>query len=428
MRFILSRFLLLFLLSFIPIQFCDSIEFDPKLRISGENDDAEFSINPHSCLNVDYKGDAHLFFMIPQSGNISQTQIIYRGYENGVLTDLFRVDRGTAGGARNPASVIGPDNGIHVVWNDSRNCTAAGKWIDNVEIYYNKKTAGTGFSSDDVRITKTMASHKGDNGFVPKIAISPAGVLSIVWYDFHRNGTNSDIYFRKSNPDGIFSTEEGIDSWKITSNIDQDKLSYWMPSLAIEPTGLFYLTWGVKKGYSGLFEIQGTQLSEEKIPNEIVTIDPQGGRFDDSPRLSADKNGNLGLIYCVYENSIYRVKFRYKPVNGSWSQAIYVDEGISNAQQADLVFASSGKAQITWQDNRDGFDGIFYGQIDPEKMVVEDSKKISSDDIEAKTPCIAIDPLSDRIHIAWLEKQEIGQNNVFYTREKKAAVESWINY
>lgn len=426
MRFAINRYfgLLFFLIYSIPAS--ESIEFSSKVRISEENENAEFSINPHSCLAIDYAGTAHFFYMIPQVKDNKQSQIVYRSILSGMVSAAQRVDNGTKGGARNPSAVIGLDNSIHVVWNDSRNCTAAGKWIDNVEIYYNTMKAGGVFPREDIRISKTQASHNGDNGFAPHIAVTPEGRLSVIWYDFHRNGTNADIYLRESDQNGLFQMVDGIDEWKITSSEEQPNLSYWMPALALLPNSMYYLLWGLKSGYSGFFELQG--MAKNNVNHEIVEIDPQGGRFNDPPRLIADKVGNLGLIYCVYENSIYRIKFRYKPYSGAWGKAIYVDEGISNAQLCDPVFDSTGNIHLTWQDDRDGFDGIYYALLNPQKTAIEDRVKISSDDIEAKTPCIAIDPRTSQIHLAWLEKEENGLYSVFYVYERMTGVGNWRAY
>jgi len=280
----------------------------------------------------------------------------------------------------------------------------------------------------DIRLTNTRADHLGDNGFLPQIAVGSQNRLAVIWYDFHGDGNTSDIYVRRSDPEGTFPEVEGIDVFQITHRdaANQDT-SYWVPNLCVLPDESVYVIWGAQRGYSGMYELQGLLINADGNVGEVETIAEKGGRFFDPPRLVSDQQGNMALAYVVYEDGIYRIKVRYRLFAGEWQDAVYVDDGISNAQQPDMVFDVQGRLYIAWQDDLYGWDAVYLAEIDPVSMNILRKSRVSSEDAYVLSPSLSIEPGSGRLHLVWLDKRE-GGRRVYYTRQRLVSVSSWLLY
>ena len=410
----------------ITLQVSYALDFEFEIPISDPSEMVEFSRNPHDQIASDSQGRIHLVYSILDSSVSPPVyHVMYRSIENSVSSPPIRVDQGTVGGGRHPSLTLDAQNTAHVVWHDMRNCTAAWNWIDNIEIYYNRKPANGEFPSDDVRLTETHADHKADNGYLPRIATTPDGKLHVVWYDFHRNGNNAEIYLKTSDPQGVFDRTPGIDSDRIVG-IDpgEEFSSCWTPSLAPNGSGGVDVLWGFSKGYSVYYQIQTRFVSADGSLGPIETIADQSGTFYDPPRLAYDSQGNLGLAYVVSRNSGSGIAFQYRPKGQDWNSPFIVDSGENDSLQPDVAFDSQGKAYIVWQENAGGIYEIHLAVVDPHSRTVELRKRISSDDADARTPAIAIDP-TDRAHIAWCDYRDENAPRIFYVRETRTGVKRW---
>jgi predicted metalloendopeptidase len=80
-----------------------------------------------------------------------------------------------------------------VAWHDYRHATAAGNWMDNTEIYADRRPAGGAFSALDLRLTATAAGGLGDKASRRNSPPTRCRI-HLAWYDFHYYGTVS-IFF-----------------------------------------------------------------------------------------------------------------------------------------------------------------------------------------------------------------------------------------
>ncbi|MGC9326478.1 MAG: hypothetical protein ACP5I1_02480 [Candidatus Hinthialibacter sp.] len=423
------RILLLFL-ALLATPVC-AVEFDESFLIYQSGEEIQFSYNTSGAIAVDSQGIIHLVYFIPDDGGgPPDNQIIYQSIDGGQISSPIRVDSGDQGGGRHPTLAVDSQDAVHVTWQDYRHATAAGNYIDNLEIYYDKKPSGGSFSSEDVRITKTNAGHMGDSGYVPNIDTGPGGRIEITWYDFTANGSNADVYLRRSAEQGVFPLQEGIESFRITDALS-DPTSYtanWMPDAAALADGASYVIWGFLEGWQGLFQLQGRAVFSDGALGAIEEIADEGGRFVDPPRLASDRDGNLGLAATELEDGFYQVNFHYKPKEGGWIGPIRVSDGSLSSSQPSLAFDSSGTAHVVWQEDLSGMFQVMMASIDPQTFTVQDRQRLSEEDCDARTPAVAADPRTDQIHVVWIEFGWDGERSIIGRHEEATGVIDWKLY
>jgi hypothetical protein len=402
------------------------VEFEPEIRVTTDDRRAEFSRNTQSAFAVDSQGVLHLVYYVSgESLSPPLSQILHQEIRDGIVSPPARVDRGSVGGGRHPSLAIDAHNAVHVVWHDQRHCTATGNWIDNVEIYYNHKSLGGSFATEDLRLTTTQADHLGDNGYLPQILSAPDGRLHVVWYDFHTNGNNADIYLLSSNVNGEFDLQKDIDAYRLTSIEERDnETSFWTPALSFFGNHLFVL-WGYQKGYSGFNTLLSRTVSTDHTLGEIETVAESAGRFLDPPRVASDQRGNIGIVYVVLDGIRFGVVFHYRAVGNDWSAPVRIDNAEHSASQPDLAFDSGGNAHIVWQEDVGGIYTANFAVVDPRNGVVLSRQIVSSEEADARTPAIALDPANDRIHIAWIDAREEGIRSVYSIREARTNIRLW---
>ncbi len=412
----------------ILIHAANSFDFEPEIEIHRGKEAVQFASNTSGSMGVDSRGTVHWVYYIPDDSNKPPAnQIWYQSIQNRIVSLPIRVDSGESGGGRHPTLAIDAQDTVHVVWQDYRHTTAAGNYIDNLEIYYDRMPVDGAFLENDVRLTTTHAPHKGDSGYVPNIAAGNDGRLHVVWYDFTVNGNNADVYLRSSDENGKFPPVDGIESFRITTS-EEDFKNYtanWMPDVACQPGGSLYVIWGFLKGWQGPFQIQGFSVSPGRILGDIEEIASKSGRFLDPPRLVSDSSGHLGLVSNVSVNGLYQVQFLYKKYGEAWRGPIIVNDGLLSASQPSLAFDSKGNAYVVWQEDLSGIYQVAIAQVDLTAWEIKDRTILNPIDIDARTPAIALDPRTDRIHVAWIEKGWEGDYAIHTRREKTTGVSDW---
>lgn len=389
----------------------------------------DFSRNTHGTMGVDSLGNIHIVYSIPyELSTPPDNQVWYQQFGNSQAFSPIRVDSGSTGGGRHPSLVIDSNDVVHVVWQDYRHTTAVGNYMDNIEIYYDRKTLNGSFSETDIRLTNTNAGHLGDNGYLPRISVDPQNRLHVVWYDFTLNGNNADIYLINSNENQVFPEAEGIDDYRITS-VEQNPSDYianWMPDGATLPDGSVYVVWGFLRGWQGAFELQGCQVDPSRVVSSPVTITAAEGRYYDPPRLVSDANGNLGLLASAYVDGRYQINFHYKPLPGNWQGPVRVNDGNFDASQPCGVFQSSDKFCIVWQENNGGLNQIQFASLNVQTMQVNEQITLSNIDRDSETPSIAWNTKAGRLAVAWINMEAEGASSIILRTSGNTGVQEWM--
>jgi len=417
-----------------------TLDFEEELVVCQLTEPIQFALNTRSVIATDSAGTVHIvYFVSVPSSSPPSYEIRYQTIREGHVSEPVRVDNGKILGGRHPSLAVDNTDTVHVVWHDYRHSTESGTWMDNVEIYYDRKSPSEGFLNDDIRITYTNADHNGDNGFLPKIAVSSDNRIHIVWYDFNANGNNADVYLRTSTEEGEFPLAEGIDQFRITSIAEggapgspwspgDEFSSAWVPSLAVFPDGDLYTLWGFLAGFQGILEIQGGVISRNGTLGAIEIVAEKGGMSTDPPRLTHDDNGNLGLAYMNRIESQSRIQFQYRPYENTWSNPIFIDGGDLDASQPDVVFGADNDMYVIYQEDVGGIFQVSLATINLENMTVDSRHVLSGIDFDARTPALAIEKVTGRLHVAWIEQSFDNEWTIKYRRQQLTGVKQWRIY
>ncbi|MBD3265668.1 hypothetical protein GF373_03280 [bacterium] len=397
---------------------------------SGESPLA-FATNTRGSIGMDSSGRIHLVYGAPDNAVPPSNQIFYQLIDvNQQVSSPIRIDNGSVGGGKHPSLAIDEQDTVHVVWHDYRHTTSAGNYIDNIEIYYDKKVRDGSFSQADIRLTATNAGHQGDNGYAPQITVGSQNRLYVAWYDYTRNGNNAEIYLIHTDESGHFPMQEGIESFRMT-NTEHDPNNYpshWLPDLAALPNGSVYIAWGFLRGWQGAFELQGLSVNKEGNLSPIQSIAPKGGRFNDPARLIADAEGNLALVYAAFTDGQYRIILQYKPLGGEWRAPIVLNDETADASQPCAAFLSPRELLVAWQEDLAGFKQIAMAQVDPAGRAIVDREILSQPDREARTPAMATNPITRKTAVAWIEKGWNGEYSIEVRSTGQTHVAPWFIY
>ncbi len=417
-----------------------AMEFEEEMIVCQTDEGLEFALNTHSIMAIDSSGAVHIVYFAPgPSSDPPSPEIRYQTIRENEISRVVRVDNAEIGGGKHPSLAIDNNDTVHVVWHDLRHSSPPGRWMDNLEIYYDKKSKGGSFLSNDIRITQTSADHTGDNGFLPKMEIGPKDRVNIVWYDFNANGNNADVYLRTSTQDGLFPQQKGIEEFRITSiaegsvpgspwTLDDAFSSVWTPSIAVFPDGDLYALWGFLAGFQGAFEIQGGIVSENRILEDVEIISPEGGTSTDPPRLTYDRSGNLGLAYMNRVDFQSRIQFQYRPYTSRWTEPIFIDSGETDATQPDVVFGTDNNAYVIYQEDIGGIYQIGLAVVSLLDNAILSRQVLSAPDVDARTPTLAVDSGTGRLHTAWVEKSFDDEWSIKYRRQQLTQVRNWGSY
>jgi len=331
----------------------------------------QLSRNPNGCLVM---GSARTLDLVYWSGGettspTSPSYVLHRRWtpltgwsaETSVADSFIGPDYI---GGRQPSAALGPDGTLWVAWHDHRHSTVGspGNSNDNIEIYIDRLPVGGAFSSTDTRITNTSAGTLGDNGYLPRLAASNGGVLSVAWYDFSFNVTVSDLFLRRSDGSGTFPAIAGLSTFRLTDATTRSSTpSYTVPDLAVDPTGANHIVWSTGTGGPAPLlyaEVSGTIGAVTPVQLAAAT----GGFFDPARITTSD----VGDVWVVYTNDpagssdIRAVRRRVGQATFDSPIALVSGAALQNAPDLEVGF--DGKLHAVWVDERDGRK-VYYGRF-----------------------------------------------------------------
>ena len=156
-----------------------STYWENAVKVTGDAPDMDFSENTQGCLAVDASGVVHLVYSRPDPTQPPPNEgIYYVRIVNGVPDPPLRVDSNSIS-ATNPTLAVDQAGTVHVVWQDSRHGTPQGNWIDNLEIYYDRKPQAGNFFDEDIRLTRTQAAQLEFLSALPRVAQDDRSLIGI---------------------------------------------------------------------------------------------------------------------------------------------------------------------------------------------------------------------------------------------------------
>ncbi len=274
---------------------------------------------------------------------------------------------------------------------------ASGNWIDNVEIYADRKPQGGEFSAADLRVTTTNAGGMGDNGYTPRIAAGPSGRITIAWYDFTANASASDLYLKTSDSSGAFNWGEAISACRLTNELDRGgSPSFTVPDLAIGPDGARHLVWNAGEGSGeNLYyaEVSAGGESTTQIVFGPRVIAAGGSDFYEPAHVAAAPNGDVWVAFGdeTYAPNEKITLLRRRAGAADFDTPIAIDP-VSAARQTqpDLKIDALGRVHLAWIDARAGTH-VYYALYDPSAAQVVESRPVTAESGEYARPSLALD-------------------------------------
>lgn len=334
------------------------IQFSAPVAITDAAQKFQLSRNPSKNIAYDGAGRLHLAYFAGSGINATPatpSTVFYRRLEGGSWSPAETLDESFVGpdriGGRHPSLVVDATGNATVAWHDSRHCTPANTWIDNLELYMDRRPVSGTFGTD-IRLTTTTAGGVGDNSYMARLAAGPDGRLHLAWYDFTANAAVSDVYLRTSDTSGVFA-DEPISNARLTNFNDRGgSTAFTLPDVAVTPDGTRHLVWMTNTlGFGGaIFHASVAASGVSSTPQSIAT---GVASFFDPPRLAVDPSG--AAIHIVYTDNTSETNtnllLRSSTNSGASFTLRSVTTGAGNQRQPAAAVDSTGRLHLAWVDD-----------------------------------------------------------------------------
>lgn len=338
------------------------------------NDDVGTKGQFYSSVAMDASGNFVVVWIDNRSGN---NDIYFQRYDNlGINQGANRKVNDDAGTAWQgfPSVSMSSASSFAIVWEDTRN--------DNYDIYFQRYNSEGTILGTNNKVNDDFAS--SDQSY-PSIAIDNSGNFVVTWCDF-RNG-NSDIYFQRFNSLGV---PQGINR-KVNSDVGNAQ--HWSPSIAMDKTGNFVITWydnrlGNYDIYFQRFNSEGTALGGNSKVNTDVWNNWQG-----YPSIAMDGLGNFVIVWEDSRDMNSGIYFqRYSSTGAALGQntLAYADLPAAGQVYPSVVMDDVGNFVIAWVEYRYGDRDIYCQRFNSNGIAQGTNIKANDDTVTAMQQNLAV--------------------------------------
>jgi len=264
-----------------------------------------------------------------------------------------------------PDMTSGPDGTLHAVWEDYRN----GEYRYGSDIYYAYSSDRGQTWSADKRVnddTPGSAAHRK-----PRITVSPAGDVYVVWQDYRNDPNPSDPsktseYYQ--NPD-IYLAKLAKGQIAFGTNVLVYDQGDWQdsPDVVVDVSGIVYVAWYDRTGdyHYGNSLVAKSINSGASFGNPVTADNHTAWALD--PRLAVDRaNEIISLVYQGHPQ--YYKPYYTRSTDGgiSWSTDRRLDVGESidwydATRQIKIAADDAGHIFVIWADERHDTDNCYTG-------------------------------------------------------------------
>jgi hypothetical protein len=237
----------------------------------------------YPAIGVDSSDAVHVVWRDDSTG---VSEVYYKKSADGGATwSEARRLSWTSGESRAPATAIGPDGAVHVVWRDDT--------PGNAEVYYKSSSdGGTTWNA-----SKRLTWNSGES-FTSAVGVDLAGVIHVVWFD--DTSGNYEVYF-KTSPDGGTN-------WSANKRITWTSDGSYDPALATDSENEVHFVWndytpGNHEVYYGRTGYGGLALG----PAERLTWN-SGGSW--SPKVAIDSSDVIHVVWYDYTPGNAEIYYR----------------------------------------------------------------------------------------------------------------------
>jgi hypothetical protein len=279
---------------------------------------------------------------------------------------------------------------VHVVWSDNRD--------GNYEIYYNRSTNGGANWGTDVRLTNDSAESS-----TPCVSVT-GSVVHTVWND-NRNGTQSEIYYKRSTDGGI--------SWGPDTRVTNDSAGSWFPSVSAYGSVVHIVWFDGRNGHQDIFYKRSTDGglnfgADMGLTNDTVIKNNSSLSFSGSD------------VYVLWLDSRdrypnYEIYFKHSTDGGiSWGADTRITTNYTSATLHSSFSVSGSVVHVVWDDNRDGNYEIYYKRSTDGGMNWEADTRLTNNSSVSTYPFIsASGPV---VHVIWMDFRD-GNYEIYYKRD-----------
>jgi hypothetical protein len=299
------------------------------------------------------------------------------------------------GTGRNPSLAVGPDGGVHVLWE--------GTGASRTEVVHRYRAPGGGWSEP------RMLSGVGILAQDPLVAVDSFNRAHTVWVE-ETGGRGSVVYARRD-PDA---------AWTESRLLGEPGATPGTPTVAADGLGYVHVAWSdrhgpIRPGGTYNYEIFYVAIAPEDDPVVEPAQITNNGALSLEPFLAATPDGVVHLVW-LDNRSSQGVTFdvfykRYLPAVG-WGKDKRFTYGDRSKGQPVIAFGANNTLNVAWEDFRHGNPEIYYRQVTYETGWDPEITRLTFDASPSVKPQIVSSP-SGGLFLVWGEAQNSSTLRVF---------------
>ncbi len=416
--------------------------FTDPVRLTVSETDTVLSRNTHGSLMFGDDGALHLVYTERNeegTGSGLPGFMLYQVHRDGVWSEPlpFRSETGdrvplNSGG--NPSLYPAPDGSVHFVWHDYRNSTSS-LGTNNVDVFYRRLLPNGQFEDKEQQIT----SHDG-NQWRPKIRGFSNNQLAIGWYDFFQD-SGPDMLVTFSDESGFFDSNEPLEERLVQgANLDGNPapdphltLGVVIPDFVYDSQGRLQTVW--TKGFTDAdanLSYGVVASPPSRTLSSSVEISPNGGAFGDPPKIYADQDDNIWIVWTDRTDGVnHNIHIAKKgPGADSFESPIAITGFASPdvVERADIAIAPNGMVYVVWSDFRDTEGDLFLRVYDPATQQLSDELRLTEKILTVDgQPAIDIAP-SGEVVVVWQSERDGNVELYMLSSQIESSIQNWNQY
>jgi hypothetical protein len=283
---------------------------------------------------------------------------------------------------------------VHIVWYDNRD--------GNYEIYYKRSTdEGVNWGAD-TRLTNNSAASRN-----PAIAVS-GSVVHVLWQD-ERDGSNGEIYYKRS-------TDAGI-SWGADTRMTNNAAYSVNPSVAVYGSVVHVVWHDTRDGNEEIYYKRSSDAGVSWGADTRLT-----NSTSDSYSASVAVSGSLVHVsWTDFHDGNGEIYYKRSTDAGvTWG----ADTRLTNNPAYSIypsVAVSSSFVHVVWYENRDDNYEVYYKRSIDGGITWGADTRLTNNSDSSWHPTVAVS--GSVVHIVWTDNRE-GNREIFYKRSTDGGV-SW---
>lgn len=359
-------------------------QWEADVRLTNNSDSSFTSYNNARCIAV-HEDTIDVVWYDNRDGNY---EIYYKRSPDGGTTwgPDTRLTNEPSGSYNPSIAVAGTD--LHVVWEDERN--------QDTEVYHKCSTDGGSTWGPDVHVS-TVSGPQG----VASLAVV-AGCVYVVWVDFSLMG-NSEVYFCRS--------VDGGTTWDPPVQISNAAGFSSGPSIGVSGSNV-HIAWDDSRAgwwNNDIFYRRSTNDGVDWGIEQQLTTDTTSSY---TPSVAVSGN-NIHVAWEDMRDGNFEIYYKNSTDNGqNWSSDMRLTADAGDSYHPSTAVSGSN-VHITWQDNRDGNEEIYYKVSNDYGMSWDPDIRLTDDQGISQNASVALS--GEQVNVVWADDRD-GNWEIYYKR------------